>query len=124
MSRVAQLSVAIRQVLCVGIVPPAGTDFERARYTLRSRHRNCSPVLAVLPVRLLFDEARTELYVDALLDGRALVVAHVHRARQLDEIPIEALFGLLVADAILDVPQPLVDLLQRALIGCDLPRGA
>src|SRR3981081_2478873 len=106
MSTAAQLSVAIRQVLCVGIAPPAGTDFERARYTLRLRHRNRSP-LAVLPVRLLFDEARTELYVDALLDGRALVVAHVHRARQLDEIPIEALFGLLVADAILDVPPPL-----------------
>src|SRR2546421_7873308 len=74
------------------------------------------PSLPILPVRLLFNQPRPEQHIDALLDRRALVVAHVHRARQLDEIAIEALFGLLVADAILDVPQPLVDLLQRAHI--------
>src|ERR1700732_2683653 len=82
------------------------------------------PCLPVLLVRLLFDQPRSELQIDALLDRRALVIGHVHRARQLDEIPIEALFGFLVPDAILDVPQALVDVLQRALIECDVLRGA
>src|SRR3984893_13420789 len=123
MSRAAQLSIAVRQDLCVGIAHPGGNQFERAPYTLSSRDRNRSP-LAVLPVRLLLDEARTELYVDALLDRGALVVGQVHRARQLDKIAIEALFGFLVADAILDVPQALVDVLQRALIERDVACGA
>src|SRR2546423_2070712 len=82
------------------------------------------PGLPIWLVRLLFDEPRSQLQIDALLDRRALVIAPVHRARQLDEIAIEALLGLLVADAILDVPQPLVDVLQRALIGRDVLRGA
>src|SRR6267154_2456577 len=72
--------------------------------------------LAVRLVGLLLDEARPELQIDALLDRGALVVADVHGARQLDEIAIEALLRLLVADAVLDIPQSLVDVLERALI--------
>src|ERR1700724_3129441 len=82
------------------------------------------PCVPVLLVRLLFDQPRSELQIDALLDRRALVIGHVHRARQLDEIPMEALCGCLVPDAILDVPQALVDVLQRALSECDVLRGA
>src|SRR6202023_2992350 len=82
------------------------------------------PCVPVLLVRLLFDQPRSQLQIDALLDRRALVIGQVHRTRQLDEIAIEALFGFLVAGAILDVPQALVDVLQRALIEREVARGA
>src|SRR4051812_13995713 len=51
-------------------------------------------------VGLLLDDPRPELHIDALLDGRALVVLDVHRARQLDESRVERLRALLVANVI------------------------
>src|SRR5438270_4541300 len=72
--------------------------------------------LAVWLIGLLFDEPGSELEVHALLDGGALVVGDVDLACQLDEFAVERLLRLLAADAILDVPQALVHLLQRALV--------
>src|SRR5262245_45070584 len=51
-------------------------------------------------VRLLFDDGRAQQRIDALLDGGALVVGDVHRARELDELLAEPAGALLVADVV------------------------
>src|SRR5579862_7655519 len=104
---------------CGGTCVPVGWRREAARYTAASAIRSAS---AVLLVGLLLDQPRAEQGVDALLDGGTLVVGQVDRARQLDEVAVEALLGLLVADAVLDVPQPLVDVLQGTLLDAELVR--
>src|SRR6185503_2508172 len=73
-----------------------------------SRRRIGSTRLVGL-VRFLFDDGRAELGIDALLDGGAIVVGDVDRARQLDEFLAETLCVLFVADLVLDHPQHLVD---------------
>src|SRR6185437_15412981 len=73
-------------------------------------------------VGLLFDERGAERKVDAPLDGRALIVAQVDRARQLDECRVEAAGCLVLADSILDVPEGRVDLLERGDLGGESAR--
>ena len=63
---------------------------------------------------------RTELGVDAPLDGRALVVLEVDGPRQADEFRIEGLRAFLVANVVFDHPQPLVDLKQARHVGLDV----
>src|SRR6185437_15779379 len=92
----------VRQVpLLRGRVHPAA---------LAGRRLGADPVGAI---GLFLDQLRAEREVDAPLDGRPLVIAQVDRSGQLDEGRIEALGGLVLADAILDVPERRIDLLER-----------
>src|SRR5699024_8178391 len=72
---------------------------------------------AIILIGLFLDQRRAELEVDRALDRGALVVAHVHRTRQFDEPVVERLVLFLEADAVLDVPQGLVDLLEFGALG-------
>src|SRR5690606_35858088 len=67
---------------------------------------------AVVLVGLLLDEVGTELRVDRPFQRRALVVAHVHRACERDELLVELPRALLDADVVLDAPQRLVHALE------------
>src|SRR5262249_13551693 len=93
---------------------PAGPNAPIAGPNTRSRPR-CARCL-IGPIGLLFDDSRPELHVDALLDGGMLVIEDVDRARELDEVAVEGLQGLLVADSVFDIPEPLVHLVQGALV--------
>src|SRR4051794_10287132 len=77
---------------------------------------------SISSVRLLFDEARPERDVDALLGGGALIVLDVDRTRELDELRVEAALAFLVTDAVFDVPQPLVDGGERGFFRRDVVR--
>src|SRR5580658_7272419 len=74
---------------------------------------------AIRLVGFLFDDGGVELAVDAMLDRRALVVADIDRAGKLDERSIEALLRLMLADAIFDIPELRIHLLQFRLVGGD-----
>src|SRR5690606_6648133 len=68
-----------------------------------------SPARSVFRVALFFHDGRTEARVDLPLDCGAFIVGHVDRSSQINELLVERARALLVADAILDVPQLLVD---------------
>src|SRR5678815_2071289 len=80
-------------------------------------------IMSVLLVRLFFDDGRAQQDIDALLDGRALVVGEVDGACQLHELLGEALGALLVADLVLDHPQLLVDAREIRLRRAEVHRG-
>src|SRR6185312_13391303 len=75
-------------------------------------------------VGLFLDDSRAKREIHALLDDCALVVVHVDRAGQLDEVAVEHLLGFFLADPILDIPQALVDIVQRALVSGYVARRA
>ena len=87
-----------------------------------------APALLVSLVALLFEDLGAQRHVQLALDRGAAVVRHVDRARELDELRVERLRGFLHADAVLDVPQRFVHLLElrheRAHVARRQGRGA
>src|SRR3954470_15240337 len=72
---------------------------------------------SIILIRLLFDQRRAELEVDRALDRRALIVADVDRARELDELGVERFGFFFQADVVFDVPQRFVDAFEPGALG-------
>ena len=70
---------------------------------------------AVGRMHLLLDDLRAEQHVDLAFDRCPPVVEDVDVAGELDELGVEALFRLVLALGVLDVPEELVHRLQVRL---------
>jgi len=86
-------------------------------------HRLRGAADSISGVGFLFDQTRPQRLIDALFDGGPLVVFDVHGAGQFDKARIKLTGALFVAEAIFDIPQPLVDCQQRGALSTDVKRG-